>query len=99
MRQYGHPDACAGCPHGAACCHDPTQGRLVSRDPYEEHRERLRGRMATQEGRNIYKRRKRRVELRFGHIKRNMGVRRFLRRGMDKVKTEWSLVCTAVNPG
>ena len=30
---------------------------------------------------------------------RLLGVRRFLRRGMDKVRTEWSLVCTAVNIG
>jgi len=99
MRQYGHPDACAGCPHAAACCNDVSKGRVVSREPYEERRKRLRGRMATEEGRNIYKRRKQTVEPRFGHIKRHMGVRRFLRRGMDKVKTEWSLICTAVNVG
>ena len=28
-----------------------------------------------------------------------LGVRRFLRRGLQKVKTEWSMVCTAVNVG
>ena len=28
-----------------------------------------------------------------------MGVRRFLRRGLEKVKTDWSMACTAVNPG
>jgi len=55
--------------------------------------------MATQEGRDIYKHRKQTVEPQFAHIKRNMGVRRFLRRGVDKVKSEWCLVCTAVNVG
>ena len=72
---------------------------MVSRDQYEEHRERLRRRMATEAGREIYKRRKHTVEPRIGHIKHNMGVRRFLRRGIEKVKTEWSMVCTAVNLG
>jgi len=28
-----------------------------------------------------------------------MGVRRFLRRGIEKVKTEWIMACTAVNLG
>ena len=55
--------------------------------------------MATTEGRDIYKRRKHTVEPRIGHIKHNLGVQRFLRRGIQKVKTEWSLVCTAVNLG
>ena len=50
-------------------------------------------------GREIYKRRKYTVEPRIGHIKHNMGVRRFLRRGLEKVKTEWIMVCTAVNLG
>lgn len=98
-RQYGNADACAGCPHAAACCKDPKKGRIVSRDQYEDRRKRLRERMATKEGRDIYQRRKQTVEPRFGHIKRNLGVRRFLRRGMENVKTEWSLVCTAVNLG
>ena len=55
--------------------------------------------MSTDEGRDIYKRRKHTVEPRIGHVKHNMGVRRFLRRGIEKVKTEWSMVCTAVNVG
>ena len=28
-----------------------------------------------------------------------LGVRRFLRRGLEAVRTEWSLLCTAVNVG
>ena len=72
---------------------------MIGRDQYEEHRERLRLRMGTEEGRAIYKRRKHTVEPRIGHIKHNMGVRRFLRRGLDQVKTEWTLVCCAVNLG
>lgn len=96
-RQYGGCAACAGCAHAKLCCKNPEKGRLVSRDQYEAHRERLRRRMDTQAGRDIYKRRKCTVEPCFGHIKHNMGVRRFLRRGLEKVKSEWSMVCTAVN--
>ncbi len=55
--------------------------------------------MATEAGREICKRRKYTVEPRIGHIKHNLGVRRFLRRGLEKVKTEWIMVCTAVNLG
>ncbi len=98
-RQYGGCAACAGCVHAKLCCQNSDQGRLVSRDQYEEHRERLRLRMATDAGREIYKRRKYTVEPRIGHIKHNLGVRRFLRRGMEKVKTEWIMACTAVNLG
>ncbi len=57
----------------------------------------MRERMNSAEGRAIYKRRKETVEPRFGQIKRGLGVRRFLRRGIEKVRTEWSLVCTAIN--
>lgn len=39
------------------------------------------------------------VEPRFGQIKRGLGVRRFLHRGLAAVQAEWSLICTAVNVG
>jgi hypothetical protein len=39
------------------------------------------------------------VEPRIGHLKPNLGVRRFLRRGIEKVKTEWIMACTVVNLG
>jgi hypothetical protein len=98
-RQYGGCAACAGCVHATLCCKNPEKGRVISRDQYEKHRERLRLRMGTEAGREIYKRRKHTVEPRIGHIKHNLGVRRFLRRGIEKVTTEWMMVCTAVNVG
>jgi len=98
-RQFGGCAACARCAHAELCCKNPEKGRLISRDQYENHRERLRRRMGTEEGRAIYKRRKYTVEPRIGHVKHNLGVRRFLRRGIEKVKTEWIMVCTAVNLG
>jgi transposase len=95
----GSPPPCASCAHAAACCRDPAKGRTLNRDQYEDHRERLRTRMNSDAGRALYKRRKETVEPRFGQIKHGLGVRRFLRRGLEKVRIEWSLVCTAVNIG
>jgi hypothetical protein len=39
------------------------------------------------------------VEPRIGQVKHVLGLRRFLRRGLEAVSTEWSLACTAVNLG
>ena len=98
-RQYGGCAACAACGHAGWCCRNPEKGRLLNRDQYEGHRERLRRRMSTEEGREIYRRRKYTVEPRIGHIKHTLGVRRFLRRGIEKVTTEWIMACSAVNLG
>jgi transposase len=97
-RQY-RGVACADCPHAAACCRNPRRGRIVNRDEYEDHRVRMRARMATPEARQRYALRKRTVEPRIGYLKQQLGVRRFLHRGLAKVSTEWTLVCTAINVG
>jgi hypothetical protein len=39
------------------------------------------------------------VERRFGLLKHVLGVWRFMRRGLEAVRTEWLLICTAVNLG
>jgi transposase len=88
---------CSACAHAGECCRDPGQGRRIDRDQYEEHRERMRSRMNGDQGRAVYSRRRETVEPRIGWIKQGFGVRRFLRRGLERVRTEWSLTCTAVN--
>jgi len=105
-RRYGFeggkhdpPPPCATCARAGSCCRDPARGRRIERDQYEEYRERLRARMRAAEGRSVYARRRETVEPRFGYIKQALGVRRFLRRGLEKVQAEWTLVCTAVNVG
>ena len=55
--------------------------------------------MAIEAGRETYQRRKYTVEPRIGHIKHNLGMRQFLGRGLEQVKTEWVMVCTAMNLG
>ena len=97
--QYGSCSVCATCPRAGMCCRDPSKGRTISRDQYEGYRERMRDRLKTPEGRSRYRLRGPTVEPRFGYIKRGLGVRRFLHRGLEAVRTEWSLICTAVNVG
>ena len=47
--------------------------------------------------RSRYRLRKQIVEPVFGQIKQARGFRQFLLRGIEKVKAEWALVCTAHN--
>ena len=47
--------------------------------------------------RSRYRLRKQIVEPVFGQIKQSRGFRQFLLRGIDKVKAEWALICTAHN--
>jgi transposase len=98
-RQYGRSEACATCAKALICCTNPKKGRTINRDQYEEHRERLRRRMDTDVGRERYKLRRQTVEPRFGLIKHNWGIRRFLRRGLESIRTEWALIAAAVNLG
>ena len=96
MTRYGGA-ACATCPLRSVCCKKDAPRRELVRDEFEPCRERQRERMATEAGRQTYKRRAPTVERVFGHIKAALGIRRFLRRGIEKVRTELSMITTAFN--
>ncbi len=97
LRVYRCAD-CASCPLSAACLSPQSQhGRTVTRDPYEEVRERTAARMATESARQLYNQRPRIAETTFGILKSVMGLRQFLLRGLEKVKTEWRWATTAFN--
>ena len=49
------------------------------------------------ENQEIYKLRKQKVELPFGHIKHNLGVSGFLLRGLAGVKAEFSILTSCFN--
>ena len=53
--------------------------------------------LRTEAGRAIYATRKTIVEPVFGNIKEGRGFRRFLLRGVEKVRSEWALVCATHN--
>jgi hypothetical protein len=54
-------------------------------------------RLPIAEGRATYAHRMHGAETPFAHIKQVMGVRQFLLRGLENVRTEWRWVCTAFN--
>ena len=57
----------------------------------------MRHRLQTQEGKEVYAKRKATVETVFGIVKDVLGFRQFLLRGLDAVQGEWSLVCIGWN--
>jgi len=57
----------------------------------------MRARLATETGRRAYGRRKQTVEPVFGQRKERRGLRRFLLRGLAKVRAEWTLWCLTHN--
>lgn len=61
------------------------------------HRNEMRARLSTAEGKARYKLRKQTVEPVFGQIKSARGFRQFLRRGSAAVEAEWSVLCTVHN--
>jgi len=83
--------------------HGRTIAQLEKRDnppaPKEDalFTEHMAHRVATQEGRLLYKQRQQTVEPVFGIIKEAMGFRRFSLRGLVKVRLEWTLVTLAYN--
>jgi hypothetical protein len=60
-------------------------------------KERMAAKVRTPEGQALYARRKVIVEPVFGQIKEARGFRRFLLRGLQKIRGEWRLVCLGHN--
>ena len=60
-------------------------------------RERMKQKLASDAGRDLYRMRKAIVEPVFGQIKEWRGFRRFSLRGLRKVRAEWALVCLTHN--
>ena len=59
--------------------------------------DRVRRKLLTKKGRQVYGLRKQIVEPVFGQMKQGRGLRQFLLRGLGKVDGEWSLWCTGHN--
>lgn len=87
---------CKQCPHFGVCTKS-QQGRQITRLINEEVRQKLEAQYEQPESQAIYKLRKEKVELPFGHIKRNLKVDAFLLRGRDGAKAEASLLASCFN--
>jgi transposase len=88
-RQKHHPEA------GAEA--DKTKADKTKASKANPAVEQMRSKLATPTGRAVYGLRKGVVEPVFGQIKGARGFRRFLLRGLDKVRGEWCLVCLTHN--
>jgi transposase len=73
---------------------DPAGDKPLTRRPATAGAQ---AKLRTRQGADEYALRGRTVEPVFGQIKDRQGLRQFLRRGLDNVKTEWSLACTVHN--
>lgn len=87
---------CFSCCHFGLCTKS-KEGRSIMRLGNEETRLKLEAQYQQPESQAIYKLRKEKVELPFGHIKRNLGVKAFLLRGLDGAKAEMSLLASCFN--
>jgi hypothetical protein len=65
--------------------------------PEASAKERMKHRLETKQGRELYALRKQTIEPIFGIIKETLGFRRFSLRGLKNVRTEWTLVTLAYN--
>ena len=84
---------CLTCSHYGICTKSPT-GRTISRLLKEEVRQKLEAQYNEPSSQEIYKLRKEKVELPFGHIKQNLKFDSFLLRGLKGVKAEASIIGT-----
>lgn len=87
---------CGECPFRSECAGE-GKTRVITSDGYEGERRRMVAKMHSDAGKETYKKRKETVEWPFGNIKQNLKFREFLTRGIDKVRVEYNLVCTAHN--
>jgi len=90
---------CAGCPLSSLCRvkKDSKTGRKVGHDEFREVRQRHVDRMNDPEVKARYNKRQHYGETQFAFIKENLGLRRFLLRGIAGVRQEWRWACLTHN--
>lgn len=88
---------CLECRHFNVCTTNKKNGREINRLFNEELREKLEAQYNQPDSQNIYKLRKQKAELHFGHIKRNLSVHSFLVRGIEGAKSQMAILSTCFN--
>ncbi len=89
--------SCEGCGLASDCLMGKSKRRTVSHDQHEAVRRKVALRLKTESGKKTYARRAQMAETPTGFIKDVLGLRQFLLRGLDMVRTEWLWACTAFN--
>ena len=88
---------CGGCALRAQCTRSQRNRQLEVNWNLVRLRSQVRESLQSEDGLRLRSRRGVEVESVFGNIKQNMGFRRFMLRGMEKVTIEWGLLCLAHN--
>jgi hypothetical protein len=97
-REYGASLAtCLECSAFGTCTQNVKYGRRIEVGPHDALLRQHRELMATEEAKKVYSRRKELPEPTFGILKEQMGMRRFLLRGLANVKAEILTLVTAFN--
>lgn len=88
---------CASCPLKHQCTKAKGNRKIRISFRLLNYRRQARANLTSVDGQRLRAARSVEVETVFGHLKHNMGFRRFHLRGLEKVKTEWGLVSIAHN--
>jgi transposase len=88
---------CGSCPVKMACTKSAGNRRVEVSLPLMRWRAQAKRNLLSERGAHLRARRGVEVESVFGRLKQDCGFRRFLLRGLDKVRIEWGLVCIAHN--
>jgi transposase len=95
-RRYECED-CRTCPFKGKCTKAKGNREIKVSFRLNELKQKARENLCSEKGIKLRKKRCVEVESVFGQIKNNRWFRRFLLRGIEKVKTEWGLLCMAHN--
>jgi transposase len=90
------PSNCLRCKHYGECTNN-IRGRAIIRLKDEHVKEELEALYISDKGQAIYKKRKGKVELPFGHIKGNLKAGAFLLRGLKGANAEMAILSTCFN--
>ena len=94
--QIKNKQNCLRCPYFGKCT-SSKEGRSITRLVDEKWKEHFEGHYEKAESKLIYKKRQEKVELPFGHFKRNLGIGAFFVRGIKGAKAEISVLSTCFN--
>ncbi len=98
-RVYKISTSCTLCPLFKLCVGGKSKSSVkqIHRDDREHLAEDMYEKLQTEEAKERLKKRRCTVEPAIGCLKQNLGFRRFRLRGLEKVKTEFLLMCLAYN--
>jgi len=98
VRQYrAGGSVCTACPAFGACTRDRQHGRTIGAGPHDRALRAHRVWQASDEARRLSAMRRWLIEPVFSVVKDQQGARRFLLRGTENIRAEWSWLATTFN--